>query len=67
VVKIVGHLILRVLVPHWAHNGQTSAGGLEEQVVHVVGLSVSLVDSSESSALNAGRLEPWLAHLEAFL
>lgn len=53
-VEIVGHLILGVLVPHGTNDGQTSVGGLEEQVVQVVTLSVSLLDGSESGALNAG-------------
>ena len=51
-VKVIGHLVLRVLVPHWSHDGKTIAGGLEEQVVHVVCLSVPLLDGSKSSTLH---------------
>jgi hypothetical protein len=67
VVQVEGHLVTRELVPHGADNGKTSVGGLEEGVVEVVALSISLLDGSEGSSLNAGALEPWLAHLEASL
>jgi len=52
-VQVEGHLVLGELVPHGTHDRQTSVGGLEEQVVHVVALSVSLLDSSKSGTLDA--------------
>ena len=67
VVQVEGHFVTGELVPHGAHNRETSVGGLEEGVVEVVALSISLLDGSERSSLNAGALEPWLTHLEAFL
>jgi hypothetical protein len=67
VVQVKGDLILRELVPHRADNGKTSLGGLEEQVVHVMSLSVSLLDGSTDGTLDTGALKPWLTHLEALL
>ena len=67
VVQVVGHDILRELVPHGADDGETGLGGLEEEVVHVVSLGVSLVDGGEGSSLHTWALKPWLAHLEALL
>jgi len=64
-VQVKGGQILGELVPHRADNGKTGSGGLEEQVVHVVTLSVSLLDSSLDNTLNTGALEPWLTHLVA--
>lgn len=66
-VQVKGDLILRELVPHRADDGETGLGGLEEQVVHVMSLSVSLLDGSTDGTLDAGALKPWLTHLEALL
>ena len=66
-VQVICQLIKRIFVPHWAHNGQASLGGLVEEVVHVVGLGVSLLDGSKDDTLHAGALKPWLTHLGSLL
>ena len=67
VAQVESLAILRELHPHRAHDGETSLSGLVEQVVHVVRLSVSLLNSSEDGPLDAGRLQPRLTHLVADL
>lgn len=52
-VQVKGHLVLREFVEHWTHDGETIAGGLKEQVVHVVRLSIPLHDGVMSNALDA--------------
>ena len=67
VVQVKGLAVLGELVPHGADDGETVLRGLEEQVVEVVGLGVPLLDGGKDGALDAGRLEPRLTHLEALL
>ena len=67
VVQVIGHLVKRELHEHGTDNGETSLRGLEEEVVHVMCLSVSLLDGSKDSLLDTRTLEPWLTHLESLL
>ena len=52
-VQVIGHLILRELVEHRTHDRETIAGGLKEQVVHVVSLSIPLLDRGIGNTLHA--------------
>ena len=54
--------ILWEFIPHWADDRGTMCGSLEEKVIKVVDLFVSLMDGLSDDVLNARTLEPWLPH-----
>ena len=63
VVEIEGMDILREFIPHRSDDRSSMGHALVEEVVEIVGLLVSLVNSLLDDVLDARTLKPWLSHL----